>query len=403
MPAIMDMLCGPGTALAAWMRSWLPQINRFGQSIPQLLVANRLRMAEQKKYCVAICSGIMGGSFLVLGLIWSIFGGSPDPFLRVSFLILYGVFFICVGINNLAFNTLQGKLVQYNFRGRFFLFANTVGGILAIAAAWWLLPTWLDFGANGVVYVFVFSGACFVFGGLVALSCKELPVGAKAAPGQSTLRQKLWLPVKLFRQNREFRYLAFIAACFGTSMVLFPHYQALYRSTVDESEFSFSLRDLVWWVILQNAGTVVISWCAGPAADRFGYRIVLRLILLLLGLAPLLAIWLSQSVDWTLNYYLLVFLLVGVTPITIRVLNNFALELAPSHEHPQFLSALSLCIAAPVIIFSQFIGLLLPILGYYPIFVGISGIVFVGWLLTFFVTDPRERLTNDVVENDNHR
>lgn len=401
MPALMDLLCGPGTALAAWMRSWLPQINRFGQSIPQLVVAGRLRNAKYKKYYVAFFSGLMGMSFLMLALIWHWNEGSPSPFMRSSFLVLYGIFFVCVGINNLGFNTLQGKLIRYNYRGRFFLVANTVGGLCAILAASFLLTNWLEMGNKGIIYLFACAGSCFLVGSLLVLACREQPQAAEQGVTSQSLGQLLWLPVNLFRKNHEFRRLAIIAACFGTSMVLFPHYQALYRSTLVDSAEPFVLRDLVLWVIIQNAGTIFISWCAGPAADRFGNRIVLQLVLFLLACAPLLAIWLSHSEDWTRSYYFVVFLLVGVTPVTIRVLNNFTLELAPEDSHPQFLSALSLCIAAPVILFSQIIGLILPILGFQTIFIGISIVILAGWSLTFSAEDPRRRLTTAVAQNDN--
>lgn len=400
MPAIMDLLCGPATALAAWLRSWLPQLNRFGQSIPQLLFANRIRNSAHKKYGVALCSGLMGLIFVGLSLLWWINGGVPSNFMRISFLILYALFFICVGINNLGFNTLQGKLVKYDIRGRLFLFGNCVGGLAAITAAWFLLRIWLRDDGGDFVYIFGFTGICFLIGSGLTLICVEKR--DDYAPHAETQKVNfLKLPFLLFKTNPQFRLLAIIAACFGTSMVLFPHYQALYRESAQGSSFEFSLRDLIVWVIIQNTGTVLFSLIAGPAADRFGNRLVLQLVLLLIALAPVVAIYLSENRELAKSFYFTVFLLVGVTPLTIRLLNNFALELAPADEHPRFLSALSLCIASPVIIFSQLVGWLLPIIGYSAIFYGIACLVFLGWGTTFFVSEPRIRLTSDIVQNDN--
>lgn len=403
MPAVMDLLCGPGTPLAAWMRSWLPQLNRFGQSIPQLLFADRIRDAPRKKFTVATCSGLMGLAFLSLAGLWYGSAGSSTPWMRVSFLLLYGTFFVCFGINNLGFNTLQGKLVRYNYRGRLFLLSNSVGGLVAITAAWWLLDDWLRQGSAGVVPMFGLAGSCFLLAGCLTLNCRE-PYVAAAAGRQGRINFRLLLlPLELSRHHPQFRWLALIAALFGTSVVLFPHYQALYRATLAESSQEFSLNEMLGWVILQNAGTIVISWCAGPAADRFGNRLVLRIVMLLVGSTPLVALGLSSSVDLARHYYVLVFLLVGVAPVTIRVLNNFALELAPAHSHAHFLSALSLCVTLPVLLFSQVVGLLLPILGFYPLFLTVSGFVFLGWILTFFVAEPRTTLTNATSPADNQQ
>lgn len=412
MPAIMDLLCGPGTVLAAWLRSWLPQLNRIGQSIPQLLAADRIRNASQKKYTVVICSGLMGIIFLLLAGLWFFNSGQATPFMRVAYLVLYASFFICVGVNNLGFNTLQGKLIRYNFRGRLFLFANSVGGLSAIVAAWWLLSRWMDEGYLGITAIFLFAGVSFLISTLFILNCRESrdrpakendsvegkATGNAASPATPSI---WWLPVHLFRTNKAFRQLAIIAACFGISMVLFPHYQALYRATLEGTESVFQMSDLVTWVIIQNAGTVLISWAAGPAADRFGNRLVLQFVLFFIASAPLLAIFLSTNENLTRNYYFSVFLIVGVTPVTIRVLNNFALELAPKDSHPQFLSALSICIAFPVILCSQIVGWLIPILGFSTLFSGIAVIVGIGWFLTFFVSEPRSRLTNDLAQTDN--
>ncbi|MEC9093311.1 MAG: MFS transporter [Planctomycetota bacterium] len=399
MPAIMDLLCGPGTALASWMRSWLPQLNRLGQSLPQLFFADRIRSASHKKNVVAICSGLMGLFFLGLAAIWLLKDRLPGSVMRVGFLLLYALFFIGVGVNNLGFNTLQGKLVAYDYRGRLFLVANTIGGILAIGAAWFLLRQWFSLEGGNLVWVFGFSGVCFLIGSAGILLCCETKDrhGTPRFKGLNFLR----LPLTLFRSNTQFRLLSVIAACFGMSLVLFPHYQALYRECLAESGTGFFFEDLVAWVILQNAGTVVFSILAGPAADRMGNRFVLQFVLFLLASVPLLAICFSMDQRLAMNWYFVVFLILGVTPVTIRVLNNFALELAPPESHPQFLSALSLCIALPVIICSQIAGWAIPVFGFSSVFLVISAAILMGWVFTFFVNDPRFQLTTDVESSDN--
>lgn len=392
MPAVMDLLCGPGTPLASWTRSWLPQLNRFGQSVPQLLFAKRLKDNSLKKITVVICSGLMGTIFLTLSATWYFYSGQPNWLMRIGFLICYAAFFICVGINNLGFNTLQGKLVQFNYRGRLFLFANLVGGSAAIFVGWLLLNRWLTNSGGNFVWIFGFAGVCFLIGSLITMFLIEQPdeeasKEIRIKMSYFSFLQPAW---HTFVTDREFRKLAILAGCFGCSMILFPHYQALYRQSVS-SDQTFSLRDLILWVMIQNAGTVIFSLISGPIADRFGNRFVLQLTMLVLSACPIFAIWVTRSTSMANSFFFLVFLIVGITPVIIRVLNNFSLELAQQNDHPNYLSALSICMAIPVIALSQIAGWLLPILGFQFVFYAVSSIVFVGWALTFNIREPRRK------------
>lgn len=399
MPAVMDMLCGPGTALAAYMRSWLPQLNRFGQSIPQLLFADSIRSTAIKKRVVAGCSCLMGLVFLILAVLFS-FSDHQNPWVfRAAFLFLYAVFFVCVGVNNLAFNTLQGKLVVYDFRGRLFLFANLMGGLGAITAAVILLQRWLESPSTGFVYVFGFAGFCFFLGGLIAYSLVEQP--DRNGKRRSRLRAFLLPAFRTVRDDSQFRKLAIIAACFGCSMMLFPHYQALYRKAVLGNADAFSTTDLLQWLIAQNLGTVLFSLAAGPLADRVGNRFVLRVFLIMLCLAPAAGLFLARYPSYAGNYFWVVFLLLGLTPVILRLLNNFSLEMAPADEHPKYLSVLSICIAIPVILLSQVAGWFLPLVGYDVVFGVLIGILLIGWLLTFSIHEPRHRLTLAETVDDN--
>ena len=389
-PAVIDLLCGPATALAASLRSWLPPLNRIGQSFPQLFLSQRIRNLRQKKWVIVICSGVMGSLFLGLALIWHYYGSHPGPWTRFAFLLLYGLFFIFVGINNLAFNTLQGKLVPFQYRGRLMLFSNVVGGVLAIAIAWFLLQRWLNDSSGKFVYIFAFTGICFWIASLLTiLLAEDHDHHDKSSPSHPFVAQFF----HILKTDRQFRYLAVIAGCFGCSMVLFPHYQALYRDTLETSARSFSLREMISWVALQNAGTVGFSVVSGLLADRLGNRFVLRGLMSLITLVPVLAIILAGHPELARRYFFIVFIILGATPVVIRMMNHFVLELVPAPDHPRYLSCLSLSIALPVIAGSQIIGILLPIVGFMPLFLGVSGLVLVGTIFTLLIGEPRKRLT----------
>jgi MFS family permease len=194
------------------------------------------------------------------------------------------------------------------------------------------------------------------------------------------------------REDANFRRLMGVAALFGSSIMLFPHYQALGREVLH-----IPLDAIILWVVVQNAGTGAFSLAAGPSADRWGNRLVLRATILGIAACPLTALLCGGLGDAGRAWYWAVFLLIGLTPITIRTLMNYTLEASEPAEHPRYLSALSLSLAAPIF-FSPLMGLLVDAVGFAPVFLGVAALVFGGWLLTFSLAEPRHRHVETIGE-----
>jgi MFS family permease len=169
-------------------------------------------------------------------------------------------------------------------------------------------------------------------------------------------------------------------------MMLFPHYQSVGRE-----ELHLPLKQLIWWLILQNLGTGFFSFVAGPLADRFGNRLVLRILMLGLCAAPLLTLALVAWGEDGTHYFDGVFLLVGLTPITFKTLQNYTLEVCPPEDHSRYLSAVSLCMATPIVL-SPLMGWGIEWWGFAPVFWGITALIFCGWIATFLLNEPRERV-----------
>lgn len=385
MPAVLDLIGG-----GAVLRSWLPLINRCGQSLPPLLLAPQVRSLRRKKWCALGCTIMMSLIFFLLAGIWGQTGGIAD-WVPVVFLLLYALFFCCTGLNHLAINTLQGKLIRTHARGRLLMCANVMGGCSALILAGLLLPRWLQAETAEFQWIFAAS-ACFF--GLAAVFLLLLRESADDYPRQRTRIGSLLRDVaQTLRQDRNFRGLAIVAFLFGCSMMLFPHYQNVGRGLLN-----LNLKNLVLWVMVQNAGTALFSLLVGPLADRRGYRTVLRVILLPIVAAPLLVMVFSQLPAVGERLFWLVFLMVGLTPVLIKVLQNYTLELAPHSEHPRYLATISVCIAAPMI-FSPLLGLLIQwcqaaswcpdSLAFHPAFGLITLLIFYGWLRTFHLYEPR--------------
>jgi hypothetical protein len=383
MPAVLDTIDSTGR-----LRGMLPLLNRLGQSVPPMLFSARLKTMPYKKRVIAICTIGMAIMMATLASLWLIDRTIlPANYMAIIFLIAYALFFVATGINQLAFGTLQGKVVPTTRRGRLLTVANTFGAILACGAAWFLLRRWLTPAGGEFQWVFGFASLMFVISVVVILFADE--PGDSHQPSPSGVSHRLHDAWRVFRDDRNFRWLVVVGMAFTSSLILFPHYQALARERL-----SMQLDNIVWWVIVQNAGTAVFSLLAGPLADRRGNRLVMRFVLVGLSTMPLVALWLARQGPTGAVWYPCVFMMVGMTPVMFKTLANYTLEISPSSEHPRYLSTLSLFLAVPVFL-SPLAGWIIERTSFDALFSVVSITVLGGFLGTFFLQEPRHHIASD--------
>ncbi len=376
MPAVMDSIAGAG-----WLRGILPVLNRFGQSIPPLLAAGWVTQAPFKKRILSGATMVMGASFLFLAMIWFWTGGEAS-WLPLAFLTIYGVFFVAVGILNLVLSTLIGKVVRTDRRGRLMLCANIGGASCAVVCAWFLLRQWITPENGSFTNIFAFAGGAFLIAGFLSLFLNESPDDLKQEA--FSVKRVFQSAFSILKSDHNFRLLAIIGALFGLSLTLFPHYQALGRERLQ-----VGLDSLVPWLIAQNLGVACFSLPAGWLADRFGNRLVLRLLLCGLSIAPVLALVLSAQGEAAQGLFIWVFVLLGLTPVTFRTFSNYTLELADRDQQPRYLSTLSLCIAVPTMLISSLLGLAIDYIGFQPVFILVVACLISAWFLTIGLREPR--------------
>ena len=179
---------------------------------------------------------------------------------------------------------------------------------------------------------------------------------------------------------------------FGCSLIVFPHYQALALQGLKAD-----LPRLMVFVFVQNAAVGAFSLLVGPAADAWGNRLTLRVLIFGSALAPLLAIGLARSGDLGADLYWLVFIPLGVTPLVLRILINYTLEVCKPDEHARYVSTVNLCLAAPFV-FSPVVGWAVDEAGFEVVFLAAAGLVFLGGCLTFRLDEPRHAVEDDEVE-----
>lgn len=382
MPAVLDVIGG-----SAWLRGCLPMLNRLGQSVPPLLASDRIRNTRQKQKVLACSTAVMGGAFFTLALVWYVTGGKASWYLPLIFLIVYAIFFTATGINMLVFNTLTGKLVKANQRGQLSLYGTVIGASLAALCAYWLLNLWLSSDRatadeSRFDLVFAFTGAMFTSAAGLTFAFRERSDTFNESRRSGF--QLVTASAKSVLADRNFLLLAIIAGLFGMSLTLFPHYQRLGRD-----RFELSMTALIPWVIAQNLGAAAFSVPSGWIADRLGTRIVLRWMLLTMCVAPILAIVLAQYQLAGWGWFTLVFCLLGLTPVTMRFFNYYTLEITGRENHPQYLSTMSIAMAVPPVLLSIPMGALVEIISFEFVFILVTICIFIGWILTFFLIEPR--------------
>jgi MFS family permease len=379
-PAALDSLGASGA-----VRGFLPLLGRFGQRVPPMLIWPVLKNSHRQRSWLIVSTLTMCLSFAGLAFLWS--DGwhiRSDRTTQAVFLVLYGIFFAATGVNQLVLSTLIGKLIPVRRRGLLMLVSNTRGAIVSISCAWLLLRWWLHGDVAQFTLIFLTAASCFLLAAVIGLALREEEtIQGPAIPGYD-LHEVVHGVWRVWRHDRKFRTVTLISALFGLSMTLFPHYQNLAR---ERSGAGFD--DLLPWLISQNAGVAIFSIPAGKLADRHGNRMVLRIILFLLMLAPVLAIAFAANPLPGHYGFTLVYFLLGLTPVTMRVLSNVSLEFSGSADHPRYLAAQGLALALPVILTSNLTGWCLDRYGHDAVFLVGASALLVAWLLTFSMNEPR--------------
>jgi MFS family permease len=393
MPAVLDAVVDSGL-----LRGLLPVLNRAGQSVPPLLASGGLARMPRKKWALVATSVAMAACFGILAVAWGpLEAGRPD-LLATLFLVLYGLFSATNGLNLLVVAALQGKLIPPGHRGRAMVVGVALGSVLAIVAALLLLGRWLE-EAGGFPKIFGATAGLFALAALVPILLDEPadePTPSAAAGGAGPGRREHWWRgvgrgVDAWRRtlagDRALVRLSLVAACFSAVLMLFPHYQAFARDRLGSR-----IGSLLTWVVVQNAATGVVSLVAGPLSDRRGTRVVLVWLVALSSATPLLVTALSLvSRSIAVEWFWLVYVPLGLNPISLKMFTNYALELAPrAAEHPRYVSIVGGFLAVPFVL-SPLVGMAVDAVGFRPVFLVGAAVIACGAAFAVGLPEPRRR------------
>lgn len=388
MPAVLDAVADSGL-----LRGLLPVLNRAGQSVPPLLAAGRLGRLPVKKWALIRTTLMMAVWFALLAVAWGPLHSWQPHLLAGLFLVLYALFSASNGLNQLTVAALQGKLISPGHRGRAMVVSVAVGSVVAVLAAILFLGPWLA-ESDGFPKIFGMTAAFFGLAAAIPILFDEPadtvhPARQPGAAGdrrrhpEAPACQATWRATLL--ADRSLVRLCLVASCFSAVLMLFPHYQAFARDRLGSQ-----IGSLLTWVVAQNVATGVASIVAGPVADRSGTRIVLIWLVALSSLTPAIVILLSMlPPSVAVDLFWLVYLPLGLNPISLKIFTNYALELAPrAAEHPRYVSIVGAALAAPFVL-SPVVGMLVDGVGFAPVFVAGVAVIIAGAAVATGLPEPR--------------
>jgi hypothetical protein len=386
MPYFLDAI-GGGPVI----RSLLMVLNRLGASVPPTLYARRLKLMKQKRWSLYATTTGSGVPFAIIAAvwwseIWREADGSVAPWTKWFFLAMYAWFFVVTGLNQLSLQVIQGKLVRANLRGRLFTAGVVIGSPLSILAVWLLMPGWLA-QPDGFVWIFATPALLFFLSGLAMLAIRE------TNDSYTEVREPGWRRLvraaRLAFEDPKLRPVAISSVLYSSAFTLFPHYQAMARESAGDA---FDIQSLVTWTITQHTAVAAISFLAGPIADWFGARRAVQLTMFGAALAPFTAIFLAKGAGLGDGQaFWLVFLPLGCTPVTNKMLLNYTLELVGREHHTLYSSSIGLCLALPVIVMSPIVGALVAWLGAAPVFVLMALVLLAGGVQSLWLAETRSK------------
>lgn len=374
LPALVSRLGGSNVVVGA-----LGVLVYVGIFLPQIFSARHVETFPWKKRW-AIKMGATHRLFvLAMGVILLIFGGNQPAVALWSFMILFTIMQVIIGVATPGWFELFAKLTPPGKRGRLVGVRNSLGGAAAFICG--LILTWL---LGSFPFPVSFAIAFFAAFLLQSASLATQFSLVEPEPSITTARRPVVEFLRdlpgILRANAHFR--TFIASCailtFATMPVGFFTVYALQHFSADESVVGAFTLTMV-------AIQVVSALVNGFIADRYGNKLPLIISAVALLLASLTA-FLAPSLWW----FTLVYLFLGVNLGTEMMARyNMSIEYGPARQRSTYIGLMN-TILAPCYLSGMIGGILSEWLGLRAVFAIGTAVSFGGiYFLVKRVVDPR--------------
>jgi len=362
----------------------------IGSILPQLFVASKLESKVHKKPVLTMAITIRALCWGLLALITYLFGRSHPLGIILALFFFLTLFTFMGGIAVVPFYDIWGKAIPSTLRGRFFGYRQLFGGILAIGSGFivkGILSNKGIFFPNNYAFLFLFS---FILIGIsyLALGSVKEPIEEvhKRALSFREFMKKAYHILKFDNNYKLFLIVQILGGAMGLAL---PFY-VLYAKDV----LSVKLGMVGIFLSAQMLGSVLSNLLWAYLSDFIGNKKVIQISIFLGLMAPLIA--LLTPVKFS-GLFIPLFALIGFS-ITGQAIGNtnFLLDIAPAKDRPTYVS-LRGTLSLPVVVFPLIGGAIVQHISYNLLFTITILTVFVGLILSFGLSEPRETTQKGVI------
>lgn len=365
-------------------------LGNAGWFLPQIFVSARVQRMQRKMPSYTLAAVIRTLSWLLLvGAVWLLDG---PLLLLIGFFVFYAVARLSSGLGGLSFFDVVAKTIPARRRGSFFAWRQFLGGLFGLGGGW-IVKTALTHPAlpfpRGHAFLFLLYCLLMAAGMAAFILIREPPGVAVAGP--VTLGEQLRRARRLLRDDQVYRRYIAVQMALGLAAIALPFYGIYAKNVLQAPE------GMVGVYVATRVGALLFSnlpW--GRVSDRWGNRLVMRMVSLGSGLTALLALVLFGAVGllqpqgaWLPYLALPLFFLDGaVRPAQVLVGNNFLLELVPAAERPLYLG-FSNTLMGGVVLISGLGGLVVDLFGFAGLFTLSLGLCLTAYVLATGLPEPR--------------
>lgn len=368
-------------------------IRNAGYLLPQLLVAGYAERLPFKKPLLRINGIINRFSVLLMAFAIFFFAESNPNLALTGLLLAICLFSFTDGIGGVPWTDMVAKSIPSTRRGRLFATMQSVGGIGAFVAGFFIreVLAGVSFPLNYTVLLvvgFVFMVVSFVGTMLV----KEREGAVRHGSTMATYWRRL---PGIWRGNPMFQQMMFTRMLLSCFHLALPFYVVFARERLGFAESTVGI-----FLSAQMAGSILASLLWGYVGDKHGNRAVIRLVTIIASVTPglaLVASFMMQS-GWAHLAFipcLLIFATVGATLSGNWIgFTNYLLEVASDIDRPTYVGMMN-TLTAPFTFLPIVGGILLRFVAHEVLFALALVIVFGSVLLAARLPEPRAVLKGE--------
>ena len=369
-----------------------PFISRLGKFLPQAFAGRAMEPLKRKMPAVKVLALAYGLLWLLLGTIL-IHSGVQRSWTFWTYFGIYAASWCVMGAVIVGIGTLRGKLIRPDLRGSLLGAQHMIGGLIALSMVY-VLHRLLNGDATNVYTfgcLFLIAGVLFIAASVCLFFMKEPPLSSERTE-QMPLREFARLARELMLTNPDFRRAVglWFLCNFIFSCLMF--YATFGIECVGAEAWKPMVAGLLVAQTMARAFSAVIM---GQLADRWGNRLVMRILSFALVAWPLMGVVLSRYATpehpW---YWAPVYLMVGVVIPLGPICENYILEVTPVERHSSSLgiaNGLMVGVAfGPLAVGALIDGFwFIPACGHRAVFTGIAVLMLAAIYFSMRLGEPR--------------